>query len=279
MATARSLVFTAAGKSQEAKDADTQTVSGTIQNGSGSLTINAAATSAIVQVGGSPVLTIATGGSTLTSSLTCSSVTSAAATDLALNAVSGQVVALRVNGTGVLTVSGSGITAAQPLAMGSNKITGVTQGTANNEALCYPWVGNASSISTLASTYTISADNGLYEDTGLSVPLPSAGVYLVGYTARTNISAASGGSGSYILTELYNSTDFSVIANSEEIGAYATTISASYYGVSTVILPVTVAAAKTIKLYAKCVAPTTTTVRTVNSDANGRTTLWYVKIA
>lgn len=255
------------------------TISGTLQSASGSLTVNAAATSTIVQVAGSPVLTVAPGGSTLTSSLTCSSITSAAATDMAVNAVSGQVVSLRVNSVAVLTVSGSGLTAAQPLAMGSNKITGLSQGTASNEALCYPWVGNASGFSALGSTYTISADNGLYEDTGLSVALPSAGTYLVGYTARTNINAASGGSGSYILTELYNSSDSSVIANTEEIGAYATTITASYYGVSTVIIPVTVAAGKTIKLLAKAVAPTSTTTRTVNSDANGRTTLWYVKIA
>lgn len=279
MTTARSIVFTAAGKSQEAKDADTQLVSGTIQNGSGSLTINAAGTSVIIQLGGTPLLTLAFAGSTLANQLTCSSVTSAAAADLALNAVSGQIVAIRVNGTGVLTVSGTGITAAQPLAMGGNKITGLTQGTANDDALCYPWIGNASSSSTLASTYTISADNGAYEDTGLSVALPSAGTYLVGYTARTNINAAVSGSGSYILTELYNSTDGAAVANSEEIGAYATTVLASYYGVSTVILPVVVAASKTIKLYAKVIAATTTTTRTVNSDANGRTTLWYVKIA
>ena len=86
MATARSGVFTAAGKSQEAKDADTQIVSGVIQNGSGSLTINSAATSVIIKVGGNAVLTIA-------SSL---------------------------------------ISAAQPLSMGGNKITGLGSPTASS---------------------------------------------------------------------------------------------------------------------------------------------------
>ena len=58
MATARSVVFTAAGKSQEAKDADTQLVSGKIKNNSGSFTIDSAATSLILQVGGATLATI-----------------------------------------------------------------------------------------------------------------------------------------------------------------------------------------------------------------------------
>lgn len=136
----------------------------------------------------------------------------------------------------------------------------------------------ANGFAALGANYTISGDNGAYEDTGLSISLPSAGTYLVWYTARTNIAAAAGGSGAYILTELYNSTDAAAIANSEQIGAYATTITASYYGVGTVIAIVTIAASKTVKLYAKSVAPTSTTTRTVNSDTNGRTTIGYLKV-
>ena len=136
----------------------------------------------------------------------------------------------------------------------------------------------ANGFAALGANYTISGDNGAYEDTGLSISLPSAGTYLVWYTARTNIAAAAGGSGAYILTELYNSTDAAAIANSEQIGAYATTITASYYGVGTVIARVTIAASKTVKLYAKSVAPTSTTTRTVNSDTNGRTTIGYLKV-
>lgn len=59
MANARSLVLTAGGKTQEAADADVQLVSGTVQNGTGSLTINAAATSTVIKVAGATVLTVA----------------------------------------------------------------------------------------------------------------------------------------------------------------------------------------------------------------------------
>ena len=58
MATARSVALTSAGKFQEAKDADTQITSGTIKNNSGSYTIDAAATSLILQVAGSTLATI-----------------------------------------------------------------------------------------------------------------------------------------------------------------------------------------------------------------------------
>lgn len=72
MATARSLVFTAAGMTQEAKDADTQLVSATLGNNSGSMTLNAAGTSLILKVGGTTYLSVtsaaitASGGSVFT---------------------------------------------------------------------------------------------------------------------------------------------------------------------------------------------------------------------
>lgn len=60
MASCRSLVFTAGGKTQEAKDADTQVVSALLGNNSGSLTINAAGTSAIFQIAATTYLTVST---------------------------------------------------------------------------------------------------------------------------------------------------------------------------------------------------------------------------
>jgi hypothetical protein len=143
---------------------------------------------------------------------------------------------------------------------------------------CGSWITSVAGISTLGSTYTISADNEAYEDTGLSVTLPSAGTYIVWYTARTNISALTT-AGAFVEVELYNSTDAGAIANSEEIGAYASTLSTSYYGVPHLNAYVTVATSKVIKLYAKVVAPGSTTIRTVNSDTYGRTNMGYIKIA
>lgn len=199
-----------------------------------------------------------------------------ASTALTLNAAATNLL-LKVAGSTVLTVAAAGVTCAQPLAMSSQKITDLATATTTGDALGYPWITSAAAIQILGSTYTISADNGAYEDTGLSVTLPSAGTYLVWYTARTNISAAVT-AGAYILVELYNSTDAVALANTEEIGAYAAVVGTSYYGVPHLLTSVTVAASKVIKLYAKAVAPTSTTIRTINSDTNGRTNLGYVKI-
>ncbi|TXH11816.1 MAG: hypothetical protein E6R03_13925 [Hyphomicrobiaceae bacterium] len=202
---------------------------------------------------------------------------------------SGQVPTFTLDALGRVTAAGSTTTLTSPviggspsltanLAAGSNKITGLAAATATGDALSYPWITSSAGISVLGSTYTITADNGAYEDTGLSVTLPSAGTYVIWYTARTNVVAA-GAAGAFIEVELYNSTDGSALANSEEIGAYASTVTASYYGTPHLTTTASVVASKVIKLYAKSVAPSSTTTRTVNSDTNGRTNLGYMKIS
>lgn len=69
MATTRTLVFTAGGITEEARDADTQIVSGTIQNNSGTLTVSANSTSMVLKVGGTTLLSIAAGGIVVSSDL------------------------------------------------------------------------------------------------------------------------------------------------------------------------------------------------------------------
>jgi len=131
---------------------------------------------------------------------------------------------------------------------------------------------------TLGSTYTIPTDNGSYASTGLTIPLPSDGTYAVFYEVRSNIQASTT-AGAYILTELYNVTDASVVTDSEKIGAYGSTINVAYYGSATAIMIVTVNGSKTMAVYAKCVAPSSTATRTINSDANGRSRIGYVKLS
>jgi hypothetical protein len=58
MSTLRSVVYSSAGKHDEAKDADTQVTSGTLANNSGSYTIKAAATSLLLAVGATTYLAI-----------------------------------------------------------------------------------------------------------------------------------------------------------------------------------------------------------------------------
>jgi hypothetical protein len=101
---------------------------------------------------------------------------------------------------------------------------------------------------------------------------------LVWYQVRSNIVAVTT-AGAYLVTDLYNSTDAVQISNSEQIGAYASTVGASYYGTSFVQQIVTVFGSKLLQLRAKCVAPSSTSTRTINSDANGRTRMGYVLLS
>ena len=228
---------------------------------------------------GSPTWTSTPSVTTLTAatSVTTPLLTSASGTTQ-INATTGNGIALTINNAGLFSVTASGANSQGPLAMSSNKITGLVTGTASGEALCYPWITSVNGEATLGATYTISTNNGAYEDTGLSVTLPSSGTFLVWYQVRSNINATTT-AGAYILTEMYNSTDAADVANTEQIGAYGSTVLASYYMTSFVQKIITVAASKTIKLYAKVVVPTAVSIRTINSDANGRSRMGYVQIA
>ncbi len=231
MSTLRSAVYNA-GKTDEAIDADTQIVSGTIQNGSGSLSVNAQATSILMKVAGTTVLTVAPAGATL----------------------------------------------AQPLAMGGNKITNVAVAGNSGDGLAYPWLGAINGMNTLGGTYTIVHTDGTWDDTGLSVTLPSSGTYLVWYQARTSLNI-SAGAGAVIVTKMYNATSGADVANSEQIGAVASTLNISYYGTPTVLMTIQVAGARVISLYVKIVNNSSTyVIKTVNTDTNGRTSMGYFKI-
>lgn len=103
MSTLRALVFTAGGKSQEAKDADTIVVSNTLTNGSSSLTIAAIATSLLLQVAGTTYFSVtsaaitAANGSVFTGS-------GAGLTAIPAASLTGQV-AVANGGTGAATAS------------------------------------------------------------------------------------------------------------------------------------------------------------------------------
>lgn len=84
--------------------------------------------------GGSPPDCIA--AATLSTSLTTPLVTSTS--QLSLNAASGSNVTIGVNGVVTATLSASGVTFAQPLGMGTQKITGTVQGATAGEVVVYP---------------------------------------------------------------------------------------------------------------------------------------------
>lgn len=90
--------------------------------------------SGTVLAGGSPP--DCTSAPTISTSVTTPSVTSAS--QLSLNAASGSNVTIGVNGVVTATLSASGVTLAQPLGMGTNKITDAVQGSSSGEVVVYP---------------------------------------------------------------------------------------------------------------------------------------------
>lgn len=220
----------------------------------------------------------ATGGSTIT---VLHGGTTPAYAAVSLTADVSGTLPVSSGGTGQTSLSahcvliGEGTSGISVAAQGTSGQVLTSAGASADPAMLDPITGT-SAESVLGSTYTVSADNGAYEDSGLSVTLPSAGTYFVITQIRANIVAVST-AGAYLLAEYYNSTDAAAVANSEQMCAYASTVGASYYNMPTMVARITVNASKTIKLYVKSVAPTSTSTRTFNSDANGRIKMYYLK--
>ncbi|MFZ5856792.1 MAG: hypothetical protein ACOYZ6_08175 [Chloroflexota bacterium] len=134
--------------------------------------------------------------------------------------------------------------------------------------------------SVLASPFTISGAAGVYQDTGLSITLPSAGTYLINANVRSDLTGNAGTSW-WINAKLYNSTDSADVANSERMVVLTNTTGANQQLTAPITVFVTVAASKTIKLYV-CRNGTGTpswTRSNIYSDSNGRTLLSYHCVA
>lgn len=132
----------------------------------------------------------------------------------------------------------------------------------------------------LSADYDLTADN-TFEDTGLSIALPAAGTYLVGVNARVQADKDGANDGG-VQVRLYDVTAAAVVEDSERMvlllpatDATARQASGGYTFV------VTVAGAHTLRLEAARYTTGTPTwdAAKVKSDANGRTTINYYKVA
>ncbi len=181
-------------------------------------------------------------------------------TDTALT--TGKILSLRVQQTEKVYVTAGGTV---------NIPTGETyniNGSAHAHSL-------ANGIAVLGSTYSISA-SGAWEDTGLSVTLPSAGTYALDASVRAGVQ--NNGAGTFISVKLYNSTDAADVANSEGLAVYSNAANLAFANQISLTGLITVAASKVIKLYAFRVNSGTYTISNIDSDSNGRTRLRYIKV-
>lgn len=155
----------------------------------------------------------------------------------------------------------------------------------------YPLTGNGAGVapSYQAPVTSVAAETALpatqvditsttYANTGWATTLPSAGTYLVWADMRQGVQVSASPNGA-ISTEFYNTTDGAAIANSERLGLVATQSNLASTGTVHVEALVTVAASKTIELYARRFAGPTYTFCYLYSDVDGRSRIGYVRIA
>lgn len=131
----------------------------------------------------------------------------------------------------------------------------------------------------LGSGFSITGTAGTYQDTGLSVTLPSAGKYKITCDVR---GALKGNAGLlwWIHAKLYNSTDAADVANSERLVTLVGTTGVDFQNTAPINKIIDVNASKTIKLYAarNGAGSPSWTVSEISSDSNGKTEMSYEKI-
>ncbi len=162
------------------------------------------------------------------------------------------------------------------LAAGTSGYVLKTQGASANPAWT-DWVGAESGESVLGSTFTITGSAGTYQNTGLSITLPSAGTYLITASIR-GVVQVSAGVPAYIVSRLYNVTDSAAVTNSERFVCLIHTTGQQSQNTCGIGVLLTVAASKTIRLEAFRSGGTTYTQSGILSNTDGRTTLGYVRI-
>jgi len=139
--------------------------------------------------------------------------------------------------------------------------------------------GTVYGTSTLSSDFTLSSSAGTFVDTGLSVTLPSAGVYLIFANVRAQISFSLG-TEAFVQIRFYNSTD-AVYIDDGRIGAYTNKAGSDQLEIHTIPMQtvVYVNGSKTIKLYAARMSASTFLVSSISSNSEGKTIIGYAKLS
>lgn len=186
-------------------------------------------------------------------------------------------------GTGASSLTANGVL----LGNGTSAVQVTATGTAN-QVLTSNGGGSAPTFqalpgatygtSTLSSDFTLSSSAGTFEDTGLSITLPSAGVYYIFGDVRAQ-AAFSGGVEAFIQVKFYNSTD-GVYIDEGRAGAYTNKTGSDQLKIHTIPIQtvIHVNGSKTIKLYAARMSATTFIVSSIASNSEGRTLIGYLKI-
>ena len=138
------------------------------------------------------------------------------------------------------------------------------------------WIG-ANSGTGYAPSFTGISSDATWFDSGASITI-TAGTYLLSYSLRASMAITAGAG--LISGRLYNVTDAADVTNSE-VMAVSSNIVGTTQGTGTASAVLTVAGTKTIRLEAQrdAGASYTGAATRTKSDAGGRTSISYVRIA
>lgn len=134
----------------------------------------------------------------------------------------------------------------------------------------------SSGTSTLASTFSLTTTD-VYQNTGVSMTLPSAGTYLLAAQVKATLVSTTGAP--YATCRLYNVTAGAVVPSSEFTVAFGTAINTYYVQNASSIRVHTVAAASTVRLECARRQATGWLEARIDQDADGSTGITYVKLA
>ena len=141
-----------------------------------------------------------------------------------------------------------------------------------NEVNKYLAPGKMHDIAYLCATFSITADNNVFEDTGLSIVLPKIGFYIISITGHVHVDR-SGGTGSLTFA-LY---DTSIVANTELLAGAIVGTREVHAGSGFVLPYISTVDNQILKLYAKTFEESggNWVLREITCDDTGRTSLGY----
>ena len=125
----------------------------------------------------------------------------------------------------------------------------------------------------LGAGFSCTGATGVFQDTGFSIALPSAGTYLVMCTLRNIVGSAV--AVCYNQFKLFNSTTAADVANTSTIGAVARVVSTLEDDVTPINVVVTTTGAETLKVYMSRTFTTSTTAADMVTDLSK---LLYIRL-
>jgi len=133
------------------------------------------------------------------------------------------------------------------------------------------------STATLGSTFLITGSSGTYQDSGLTLSLPSAGTYLLSGRILGNVNVLTSGPG-FISCKFRDTTAGADVANSQTLIAFVHAINTSVIATAPMFSAFTVTGATSVNLYCARNLAGSYNTSELDSTSSGYTQIAYTKI-